>query len=355
MSVDIAVTIPERGVELEISVVTGQTLALLGPNGAGKSTVLETVAGLLRPLRGHVRIDDHLLTEATGGSFQRFVPPHRRNVALLAQEPLLFPHLSALENVAFGPRCRKVARAEARSTAQNWLNRVHAGAFASRRPHELSGGQAQRVALARALAAGPDVILLDEPMAAVDAQIAPQLRRILQEVLSDRTALLVTHDLVDVLQLADRVAVLEGGRIVEEGPTLDVLTHPRSAFTAQLADLNMAVGIQRGDTVQLADGHRIAGQLSGEPPADGAPAIAVFRPAAVSIFREAPAGSPRNQFHATVTEILPHGGVVRVRAGGFSADITPTSAAGLGLAPGDDVVFSVKATEVTVYRPTLTP
>ncbi len=168
-------------------------------------------------------------------------------------------------------------------------------------------------------------------------------------MLADRTALLVTHDLVDALLLADRVVVLEGGAIVEEGPTLDVLTHPRSAFAAQLADLNMAVGIKRGDLVELPDGHRIAGELSGEPPADGAPAIAVFRPTAVSIFREPSSGSPRNQFRATITEVLPHGGVVRVRAGGFSADITPTSAAGLRLAPGDAVIFSVKATEVTVY------
>lgn len=353
MTLDVALTIPERGVDLAFSVPAGQTLALLGPNGAGKSTVLEAVAGLLRPKDGHVRVGDDAVTDAHDGTTARFVPPHRRDVALLAQEPLLFPHLTALENVAFGPRSHGIPRREARADAQGWLDRVHAGDLARRRPHQLSGGQAQRVALARALAPAPKVVLLDEPMAALDAQIAPELRRTLQEVLAERTALLVTHDLVDVLLLADRVAVLEEGAIVEEGPTLDVLTHPRSAFAAQLADLNMAVGVRRGDAVELPDGHRIAGQISGTPPAEGAPAIAVFRPGSVSIFREPPAGSPRNQFRATITQIHPHGGVVRVRAGRFSADITPASASGLGLAPGDEVVFSVKATEVTVYGPTL--
>lgn len=351
MTLDVALTIPERGVDLAITVPTGQTLALLGPNGAGKSTVLEAVAGLIRPHTGHVRVDDRTLTEATAGSVRRLVPPHRRHVALLAQEPLLFPHLSALENVAFGPRSHGTARAEARAAAQDWLDRVHAGEHASRRPGRLSGGQSQRVALARALAAGPDVILLDEPMSALDAQIAPELRRTLQEVLADRTALLVTHDLIDVLLLADRVAVLEGGTIVEEGPTLDVLTHPRSAFAAQLADLNIAVGAWRGDAVELPDGQQVVGMVSGDRPTEGATAIAAFRPSAVSIFREPPGGSPRNQLRAEITEVHAHGGVVRVRAGDFRADITPSAAAGLRLTRGDDVVLAVKATEVTVYRP----
>jgi molybdate transport system ATP-binding protein len=357
MSLTVALTIPDRGVELELAVQTGETLALLGPNGAGKSTVLSSVAGLVRPHDGTIEVDGRVLTDVRGGTARQFIRPHRRNIALMAQEPLLFPHLSSLENVAFGPRSHGVARHEARKTAQAWLDRVHAGEHARRLPHELSGGQAQRVALARALAAGPEVILLDEPMAALDAQIAPELRRTLQEVLADRTALLVTHDLVDALLLADRVVVLENGSIVEEGSTLDVLTRPRSAFAAQLADLNMAVGIKRGEVIELPDGRRIAGQVSGEPPADGAPAIVVFRPSAVSIFRELPAGSPRNQFRTTITEIHPHGGVVRVRAGGLSADITLASAAELALVPGDEVVFTVKATEVTVYghRPPSSP
>jgi molybdate transport system ATP-binding protein len=349
MSLDIALSLPDRGVELELTVADGETLALLGPNGAGKSTVLESVAGLLRPHDGSIRIGDRVLTDVRNGSTKRFVRPHRRNTALLAQEPLLFPNLSALDNVAFGPRSKGAGRAVARGAARQWLARVHSDELRDRRPRQLSGGQAQRVALARALAVEPDVVLLDEPMAALDAQIAPALRRTLKEVLAAQTSLLVTHDLVDTLLLADRVAVLDSGRIVEQGPTMVVLTHPRSAFAAHLADLNMAVGRWRNGAVELDDGRRIEGMTSGHEPTEGAPAVAVFRPSAVSIFRKSPEGSPRNHLRATITEILPHAGVIRVRAGAFSADITPTSEANLALIPGDSVIFSVKATEVSVY------
>ena len=349
MSLEVALTMPERAIELEFSVSTGQTLALLGPNGAGKSTVLEAVAGLIRPDRGCIRVDERVLTAADAGRTTRFVQPHRRNVALLAQDALLFPHLSALDNVAFGPRSRGADRRSARATAQEWLNRAHAGEYAHRRPAQLSGGQAQRVAIARAFAASPDLVLLDEPMAALDAQVAPALRRTLQEVLAPRTALIVTHDLIDALLLADRVAVMEDGRIIESGPTLDVLTHPRSGFAAQLADLNMAVGRWRGQWVELDDGQHIEGQTSGPALAAGSPAVAVFRPSSVSIFREPPRGSPRNRLRGIVTEVRPHAGAVRVQAGAFSADITPASVADLGLIPGDSVIFSVKATEVSIY------
>jgi molybdate transport system ATP-binding protein len=349
MSLDVTLASPGRGVEVELAISTGETLALLGPNGAGKSTILDAVAGLLRPTTGTVRVDERVLTDVRAGTVHRFVRPHRRKIGLLAQDPLLFPHLSALENVAFGPRSGGANRRSARDDARAWLSRVHAGDLEARRPSQLSGGQAQRVALARALATDPDVVLLDEPMSALDAQVAPALRRTLRESLSARTTLLVTHDLVDALLLADRVAVLEEGRVVEQGATVEVLTHPRSTFAAHLADLNLAEGRWRDGAVHLADGQSVQGLLSGEDPVEGGSAIAVFRPAAVSIFLEAPHGSPRNHLRAVVTEVHPHAGLVRVRAGALSADITPTAAAALALVPGDSVIFSVKATEVTVY------
>lgn len=346
MSLDVKLSVPDRGVDVEFGLDTGRTLALLGPNGTGKSTILDVVAGLLRPHDGRVIVDGRVQTEIRDGRTETFVRPHQRGIALLAQEPLLFPHLSALENVAFGPRSAGVARGAARETARAWLQRVHTEDLADRRPREVSGGQAQRIALARALATDPDVVLLDEPLAALDAQIAPALRSVLKEVLAARTTLLVTHDLIDALLLADDVAVIEDGSIVEHGPALDVLTRPRSAFAAHLADLNMAVGVADESAVRLDDGQRVQG--SGDV-ADGTAAVAVFRPGAVSIFREPPGGSPRNHLRVRVSEIEPHSGGIRVRAGDFSADVTTASLAELALEPGDDVVFAVKATEVTVY------
>ena len=170
------------------------------------------------------------------------VAPHRRRIALLAQEPLLFPHLSVLDNVAFGPRSAGAGRSESRGRAREWLEEVGIGDLADRRPAQLSGGQAQRAAVARALAAEPDLLLLDEPMAALDVAVTPALRQTLRRVLAERTCVVVTHDVLDALLLADRVLVLEGGRVVEQGPTREVLTRPRSAFAARLAGLNLVVG-----------------------------------------------------------------------------------------------------------------
>ncbi|WP_146068761.1 ATP-binding cassette domain-containing protein, partial [Arthrobacter sp. 9E06] len=169
--------------------------------------------------------------------------------ALLAQEPLLFPHLTAADNVAFGPRSAGTPRRQAMEQAVRWLDDVEAGDLARRRPAELSGGQAQRVAVARALAADPGLLLLDEPMAALDIHSAPLLRRLLKRVLADRPAIIITHDVLDALMLADRVVILENGRIAEEGPTREVLQKPRSAFAAGLAGLNFVVGTSTADGI----------------------------------------------------------------------------------------------------------
>lgn len=342
----LAARVEERGVDAEIEIAAGETVAVLGPNGAGKSTLLSVAAGLLRPDIGHVVVDGD---ELTGPHV--WVPPHARRVALLAQEPLLFPHMSALENVAFGPRSAGVPRRAARERARSWLEEVGVGGdLAERRPSRLSGGQAQRVAVARALAAEPRVLLLDEPMAALDVAVRPALRQTLRRVLADRTVVLVTHDLLDVLLLADRVVVLDGGRVAEAGRTADVLTRPRSAFAARIAGLNTIRGTWHDDVVRGPDAVEVRGLATEPAPNSGDFVVAVFRPSAVSVYREPPSGSPRNVIRTVVTDLEPLGDRIRVHAGNLAADVTPVAAAELDLSPGLPVAFSVKATEVAVYR-----
>nr|WP_253270446.1 ATP-binding cassette domain-containing protein [Kocuria marina] len=198
-----------RRVAAEFTVEPGTTAALIGANGAGKSTVFDVIAGLLAPDRGAIRMGDESVLRTGGATRDVWVPAHRRGVALMAQEPLLFPHLSVLDNVAFGPRASGAGKAMARRRARAWLREVDAQEFAQRMPDELSGGQAQRVAIARVLAAEPRVILLDEPLSALDVTARPRMRKVLQRVLAGRTAMIVTHDPQDVAELADHVVRLE--------------------------------------------------------------------------------------------------------------------------------------------------
>jgi molybdate transport system ATP-binding protein len=340
--------VPERDVQAAIDVGDGETLALLGPNGSGKSTLLGVLAGLVRPDTGRVVLDGKVMTDVGPGRSGRMVAPHARRTALLGQDALLFPHLDALENVAFGPRSRGTSRGTARADAQRWLDEVGVGDLAHRRPRQLSGGQAQRVAVARALAADPRVLLLDEPMAALDVAVQPALRQVLRRVLADRTAIVVTHDPLDALLLADRVVVLESGRVAEEGPSKDVLGRPRSAFAGRLAGLNLVRGTWHDGAVR-ADALMVHGLVEGDPPAQGDAAIAAFRPQAVAVYREEVHGSPRNAFPVVVTEVEPRADLIRVHAGDLAADVTVQAAADLELAEGSRVTFTVKATEVAVY------
>ena len=344
MTLELSAVVDERGVDVTLDVGAGETVALLGPNGAGKSTVLSVAAGLLRPDSGRVTLDERVLT-----GDEVWVAPHDRHVAMLAQDPLLFPHLSVLENVAFGPRSAGQARRTAHAEAAHWLREVGVDDLADRRPAQLSGGQAQRVAVARALAAGPRLLLLDEPMAALDVAVTPALRQTLRRVLAERTVVLVTHDVLDALLLADRVVVLEGGKVVESGPSSEVLSRPRSAFAARIAGLNMVGGTWQDGAVH-GDGVVVHGLPTDPAPGSGDSVVAVFRPSAVSVFRTDPGGSPRNSLPVTVTDLEPHGDQVRVRAGHLAAEVTVLAAAELDLAPGTPVVFAVKASEVAVYR-----
>ncbi len=351
-------TVVERRVELQVSVAPGEVLAVLGPNGAGKSTALQVIAGLVHPDDGLVRLGDRVLTDTACGVH---VATHDRRVGLLLQDPLLFPHLSVAANVAFGPRNRRRRWAVPgghRASALHWLAQVDAEQLADRRPGQLSGGQAQRVAIARALAAEPDVLLLDEPLSGLDVSAAAAVRAVLRKVATrdGRAAVLVTHDLLDVYTLADRVLVLESGRIAEIGPVAKVLTAPRSQFGARIAGVNLVGGTAGADGVLWAwSGTRWHGIATDELPA-GAAAVAVFSPAAVAVYRDAPHGSPRNTVALRVAEVDTRGPAVRVRcvdqvdrAPELAADITADAAAELRLTPGDTVWLSVKSQEVALY------
>ncbi len=352
MALTLQAELSARDLSIDLELGDQERIAVLGPNGAGKSTILAVVAGILKPDRGRAELDGQLLFDISGDT-RRWLPPCARGVSMMAQDPLLFPHLSVLDNVAFGPRASGQPAREARSTARHWLEEVGAEEFADRKPAQLSGGQAQRVAIARALAARPRLLLLDEPMAALDVGAAPVLRRVLRRVLADRSAIIVTHDLLDALLLAQRVVVIDHGRIVEAGPTADVIRHPKTAFTARIAGLNMTLGTAEAHGVRPPGGQLIEGVPRTET-APGEAAIAVFTPSAVSVYLDHPHGSPRNTLPVTITELEPRDDQIRVRAETqigqtLTADVTIPAVGELDLYPGKEVYFSIKATAVTIY------
>lgn len=365
--------------EAQLAVARGEVVAILGSNGAGKSTLLHVLVGQVGITQGSVILNGRTLTTP-----EHVTAPERRGIGLLGQDPLLFPHLSAADNIAFGPRAAGMSRAAGRALARDFLQRMRLAEMGRRRPAELSGGQRQRVAIARALAARPQMLLLDEPLAALDVEAAPDVRQFLRQQLRETgtTALLVTHDVIDAATLADRIVVLADGRVVEQGPTAQVLRAPQSEFTAAIAGLNLLAGqvsteVFAGQpvTVQTAAGpvtgiaaHHIgAGERTG----------AVFEPAAVAVYTERTAGgSPRNMWSAQVLALESAAATVRVRARiipgveagngavaaeltsaqghvipeQFTADITPAAAAELRLAPGSHVFMAVKANEMRVHR-----
>ena len=355
--------VAQRGLDVEFSVAAGEVLAVLGPNGAGKSTTVAVIAGLLRADDAVVRVGNRILTDTDRGVC---VPVHDRRIGVLMQDPLLFPHLTAIGNVTFAAR-RHADRSEARPRARRWLAEVGADDLADRAPDELSGGQAQLVALARALAAEPEVLLLDEPLAGLDVAGAATARSVLRRVLAaeSRTALLITHDLIDVLTLADRVLVLEAGKVVESGRVADVLVAPRSDFGARIAGVNLVRGRMVGpgalcDAAGMNWHGVIAAEDSGSPAREPITmrqeCVAVFAPAGVAVYREQPHGSPRNSVRVRIAALETTGGVVRVRAAaqadgaaGLSADVTPESVAEMRLQVGEQVWFTVKTQAVGIH------
>lgn len=335
MSLRAQIVARARGVDVAIDMPDGQTVALLGANGSGKSTVLHAIAGLLTPDRGHVALGDRTLlatanpaakTTANPGARTRRtdVPAHRRGIALLAQQPLLFPHLTARENVAFAPRSRGARRAAARDVADARLAEVGALAWAEAYPHELSGGQAQRVAVARALAADPQLLLLDEPLTGLDVGSRDELRRVLAAALTSVPGILVTHDPVDALLLADRAIVLADGRVVDDAPVDELLAAPRSAFGARLAGVALVEGVAAAGGLAAPAGRVIPGDPGGL--ALGTPALAAIPAEAVTVALDAD-GADR------VSHVEVIGGALRVTAGGLTGGVV-REAAGAGDPPG---------------------
>ncbi|MFI8170412.1 ABC transporter ATP-binding protein [Streptomyces sp. NPDC085931] len=327
--------------DVALTVAPGEVVALLGPNGAGKTTALRALAGLTPLTGGRLRLD--------GRDLDR-VPPESRPVGVVFQDYLLFPHLSALDNVAFGPRCRGATKAEARAQAAAWLDRLGLADHAGARPRRLSGGQAQRVALARALATRPRLLLLDEPLAALDARTRLEVRAQLRRHLADfeAVAVLVTHDPLDAMVLADRLVVVEHGRVVQEGTPSDIARHPRTDYIAQLVGLNLYRGEADGHTVRLADGPSLTTTelLSG-------PVFVAFPPGAVTLHRSRPTGSSaRNLWRCEVAGLETHGDQIRADLTGelpLTADLTTVAAAELDLHPGAEVWATVKAAQTHAY------
>jgi molybdate transport system ATP-binding protein len=336
---------PEHTVDVSLNAEPGDVVAVIGPNGAGKSTLVRALAGLVPLDAGFVRLGD-TDWERDGARLET----RHRGIGMVFQDGLLFPHLTALGNAAFGPRSRGRRRAEAERLAQGWLDRLGVGELAHRRPAELSGGQAQRVAIARALAGDPRLLLLDEPLSALDVGVAMTLRSELSRHLSAYAGItvLVTHDAIDALTLANRVLVIDDGLVAQEGVPADVAAAPRTAHVARLVGLNVLAGTSAGTSVRLPDGLRLVSATA----VDG-PVNACFSPAAVTLTRDPPSGSARNRWEGVVTSAVPHGPAVRVHldiGSGLFADVTPQSAAALALAPGARVWASVKATEISVHR-----
>jgi molybdate transport system ATP-binding protein len=342
----VGLTLGRLELEVEAAVATGELVVLLGPNGAGKTTLLRALAGLVPLDRGRVVLDGQVLDDVAAGVH---VPTERRPIGFVFQDYLLFPHLSALENVAFGLRARGAGRAEARRRAAAWLERVGLAGQAGARPRELSGGQAQRVALARAMVGEPRLLLLDEPLAALDAATRTALRRELRRHLAAfaGTRLLVTHDPLEAIALADRLVVLEGGRVTQAGTPDQVRGRPRSRYVAELVGVNLFRGRAGGGAIRLDGGATLvaAGDHHGE-------VFAAVHPRAVALHRRRPEGTPRNVWAGTADALEVVGDRVRVAVAGpvpVVAEVTPAAAADLRLADGGPVWATVKATEVAVY------
>lgn len=345
LTAELRVTRGDFSLDLDLDLAPGEVVALLGPNGAGKTTALRALAGLTPLTAGSIRLGDRVWDAPP----RAFLAPERRSAGVVFQDYLLFAHLDALENVAFGLRARGVRRAAARERAAHWLDRVGLAEYARARPRALSGGQAQRVALARALAVEPELLLLDEPLAALDAATRVRVRSELDRHLRDYPGhtLLVTHDPLDAMVLADRLVIVEDGMMVQQGPPGAVARRPRSDYVADLVGLNLFRGTASGTLVRLDGG----GRLTVAEPGTGRVHV-TFAPSAVGLHPLCPTGSPRNTWLVTVAGLEQHAHTVRVRLDGVVpalADITPATVADLRIRPGSQLWAALKATEIHCY------
>lgn len=371
-------TIAERGWNVDAALRPGLVTAVVGHNGAGKSTLAQVIAGTLRLDQGSARIGERVVDDDA-----TFVPARRRGVAMVSQAPRIFTHMSVLANVAFPLRVRGVGRAEARAAALEQLRAVGIDDLAHKRASDLSGGQAARVAIARALVFRPEVLILDEPTAALDVEATAQVSSVLRQRLTGAgiTTLLVSHDIAEVLPLASHMIVMGDGCVVEEGEPARVLASPSSVFAARLAGLNILSGpiVTRPGMVgvSVGEGELWAADLSGFDSADagrvdvasgdaaddvasggsgqGGRVALTFPPEAVALSREESHASPRSVLPGVVAGIDVNGSLVSVRvtlAEGVSvtARVTASAWADLDLGVGDRLWASVKATQVRAIR-----
>jgi molybdate transport system permease protein len=336
---DIRVQLSGGIVDVDLTLDRHETVAVVGPNAAGKTTLLRSLAGLMHA-EGSVLVDGIDLNQ---------LPPHQRGIGYVPQGGSLFPTKSVLDNVAYGLRAHGVARTTARRLALDWLSRLGLADLADERPQHLSGGQTQRVLLTRALAIEPRMLLLDEPLSALDSSVRAEVRTLLRQHLSGfrGLSLIVTHDPVDALLLADRVAVVEGGRVIQLDPPLRVASAPRSPWVARMLGLNAWAGFRRGDEITFDSGF----QLTCTSPRRDGRVLAIVEPSAVVVATERPRGSARNTWRGTIAEAARTGGTVRLTVLGplhVLADITPAAVEDLALVEGSEVWVAVKATQVRV-------
>ncbi|MEP7046445.1 MAG: ABC transporter ATP-binding protein [Ilumatobacteraceae bacterium] len=329
-----------------LDVPPGEVVALLGPKHAGKSTILRCLAGLLAVEGGSIEMVGERLDDPAAGVL---VPAERRSCGVMFDPYLLFPHMSVLENVAFGLRARGVDKATAHKDARHWLRRVGVESTERLRSAELSRGQAQRIALARALTTEPKMLLLDDPLCALEGASKVDVRRELARHLAEfrGSAVLVTHDPIDAYLLADRVVIIEHGHVVQDGSVAEVAAHPRSAYVADEVGLNLLPGSVMGGAFAIDGGATLVVEAHD---IDGA-AIAVIRPQSVALHITRPEGSPRNAWKASVIEVDHRADRVRARLQGpvpLTAEVADSAAASLGIRVGREVWASVEATEIAV-------
>jgi len=354
----------ERGsfrLEADLRAAPGEVLGVLGPNGAGKTTLLRALSGLEALTTGSIHLGDLTLDDA---STDTFVPAHHRPVGMVFQSYRLFPHLDVRDNVAYAPRVQGAGRRLARAAADTWLERLDLTALASRRPHQISGGQAQQVALARALAANPRFLLLDEPLSALDARTRLEVRAHLRHHLDQFAGpvLIITHDPLEAMIMADRLLVIENGRVVQQGSPAQVASQPATQYVARLVGLNLYAGTLDVATrrVDLDAGGTFTVTLSEDDPTASAPdgrsmrpVLVGLRPSSITLHTALPThGSPRNVWKGTVTGLEQLTDRVRVQVDATPpalVDISAAAAADLALRPGTAVWLSAKATETEAY------
>jgi molybdate transport system ATP-binding protein len=360
----------ERGtfqLQADLTAAPGEVLGVLGPNGAGKTTLLRALCGLDALTSGSIRLDGLTLDNAATDTF---VPTERRPVALVFQNYRLFPHLNIRDNVAYAPRVQGATRRQARAAADTWLERLDLSPLAARRPHEISGGQAQQVALARALAADPTLLLLDEPLSALDAKTRLDVRAQLRNHLQQFTGpvLIITHDPLEAMIMADRLLVIENGRVVQQGSPAQVARQPATQYVARLVGLNLYTGTLEVATsrVHLDDGGIFTVTMgddglvaqAGTRPSTGRVLIGL-RPSAITIHTARPAhASPRNVWKGTIGALEQLADRVRVQVDATPpalVDISAAAVADLALRPGTVVWLSAKATETEAYPDPGTP